>query len=296
MRKFICLVFGVWFFSAIAQAEQPVAYGPTTSNDQLWQIAMSLRPNTAITVEQTMLAILKANPEAFTDNNAYRLKSGYVLVIPEIDLIKQVSIESAAKQIEEQHDVFLGIKKKINVEQQEIKLKNEPKKEDNSEANKLIVEELRQKIATTSQEYQERLKVVEQHHQVLQAKIEELTSGLDSLKQEIKSAHISLYSYAQWMHNFFGATGLKLLAGLALLLIIWWSLLHYKQSKVENAKFKSSCDFMSGEEGMNAKLDLARAYIDMSDKESARKVLAEVREFGNSKQKVEAQELMNKCV
>jgi len=42
------------------------------------------------------------------------------------------------------------------------------------------------------------------------------------------------------------------------------------------------------------KLDLARAYIDMSDPESARSILEEVLEEGNEQQKTEAEELFNK--
>ena len=297
MRKFIILLFFI-VFSTITSAGQPIAYGPTTNNDQLWQIAISLRPNTSITVEQTMLAILTANPKAFIDGNIYRLKSGYVLAIPTIDIIKKISAKSAAKEVERQHNAFLG-KGEPSISQQEIKPKQELKKNDEQE-NQFTIENLKEKIAITSQQYQERLDTMEQQNQGLRTNIEQINSNLDHLRQELKTLHEKshkqhqifgfLYSYSQWAHNFFDADGLKLLAALALLLIIWWSFLHHKQSKLENTNY----DFMSGEEGMNAKLDLAQAYIDMNDKESARKVLAEVKGFGNNKQKTKAQELLKK--
>jgi pilus assembly protein FimV len=295
MRKFILLFI---IFSTAALAGQPVAYGPTNDNDQLWQIAVSLRPNTSVTVEQTMLAILKANPDAFVDGNAYRLKSGYVLSIPTTDVIRQVSAESAAKKIEKQHNIFLGVNTESNKEiaKKEVKV------------YKSMVEEFEQKMEATSQQYQERLGTIEQQNQELKVKIKEVDSNLNDLRQEIKKEHEErskhhqifslsglLHSYEHLVNNFFSADELKLLAALAFVLIIWWSLLHYRRSKQGETK-KPNYDFMSGEEGMNAKLDLARAYIDMSDKESARKVLAEVRGFGNNKQKAEAEELLKKCV
>jgi FimV-like protein len=199
-----------------------------------------------------------------------------------------VSAEHTSYQIE-----------KSSIEQKEIKATKKIKK----------VEELvEQKITTISQQYQERLDLIEQQNQILQTKIEEISSNFDKLQQQnIKNAHeksdhqhqistfiSSLYPYAQWIKNL-DVAELKLLSALVFLLIIWWSFLHYKQSKLEDAKFKSNYDFMCGEDGLNAKLDLARAYIDMSDNESARKVLAEVRGFGNNKQKLEAEELLKKC-
>ena len=45
---------------------------------------------------------------------------------------------------------------------------------------------------------------------------------------------------------------------------------------------------------LDTKLDLARAYVDMDDIESARTILEEVLDHGNEKQRQEAQELMNR--
>lgn len=53
-------------------------------------------------------------------------------------------------------------------------------------------------------------------------------------------------------------------------------------------------DLFSGADMVSTKLDLARAYIDMDDREGARGILNEVLEEGNSSQKQEATELMRK--
>ena len=43
---------------------------------------------------------------------------------------------------------------------------------------------------------------------------------------------------------------------------------------------------------VGTKLDLAKAYVDMGDKEGAEEILKEVMEEGNPEQKSEAEELM----
>lgn len=309
MRKINALYFSMVisftiFFTNVL-AVQPIAYGPTNANDQLWQIAVSLRPNTTVTVEQTMLAILKVNPDAFNDANAYKLKPGYVLTIPTLDVIKKTTSYDAAWQIKKQHNAFLGIKEKLEKSNigDDVKPKKDAK-ENKGQVKLFLTEEYEKKIAIISQHYQEQLGAMQQTNHALQAKLDEANSSLNILKQQVqkeaeesnkKKQLFKLPSFL-WGRDFFSADELKLLAVLALMLIIWWSLLHYRRSKLENTKFKSEYDFMSGLEGMNAKLDLAQAYIDMSDKESARKVLAEVMGFGDSKQKAEAEELLKKCV
>lgn len=51
-------------------------------------------------------------------------------------------------------------------------------------------------------------------------------------------------------------------------------------------------DFLSGNDEASTKLDLARAYIEMDDKEGARDILEEVAQEGSDDQKAQAQELI----
>lgn len=51
---------------------------------------------------------------------------------------------------------------------------------------------------------------------------------------------------------------------------------------------------ISGEDEVGTKLDLARAYIDMGDQDSARSILSEVTEEGNEDQQREANDLMRR--
>ncbi|MGH8508093.1 MAG: FimV/HubP family polar landmark protein [Gammaproteobacteria bacterium] len=60
------------------------SYGPTVSGDTLWEIALSVRTDPSVSVQQIMFALLRANPEAFfLDNNINALKRGAVLQLPE---------------------------------------------------------------------------------------------------------------------------------------------------------------------------------------------------------------------
>ncbi len=75
-------------------------YGPTVSSDTLWSIASRLRPDASVSIQQMMLALLRANPEAFLDNNINGLKRGQILRMPspgEIDLYSQAEALAETK-------------------------------------------------------------------------------------------------------------------------------------------------------------------------------------------------------
>lgn len=71
-------------------------------HDTMWQVAAKLRPSAFVTTEQTMIALLRKNPEAFIGNNINRVKSGYVLEIPSEDEINALDHEKALQTIRQQ--------------------------------------------------------------------------------------------------------------------------------------------------------------------------------------------------
>ena len=86
-------------------------YGPTVSGDTLWSIASRARPDSSVSVQQMMLAILRANPDAFLNNNVNGLKRGYILHIPEPDEINTLTKSEALSQVKSQYaawDEFRG--------------------------------------------------------------------------------------------------------------------------------------------------------------------------------------------
>jgi pilus assembly protein FimV len=89
----------------IAPAPAPASpgqFGPVAQGQTLWSIANSVKPDPALSVNQMMLAILRANPEAFDQDNINQLKSGSVLRIPDRDEVSRLSQEQAAALVHEQ--------------------------------------------------------------------------------------------------------------------------------------------------------------------------------------------------
>lgn len=71
-------------------------------HDTMWKVASKLRPSSYVTTEQTMIAVLRKNPEAFIGNNINRVKSGYLLQAPSEEEVKALSHDQALKEIRRQ--------------------------------------------------------------------------------------------------------------------------------------------------------------------------------------------------
>lgn len=84
---------------------QPDGYR-VRAGDTMWKVAEQLRPNDGVTVTQTMIAIQRANPSAFIDNNVNQLRSGQVLRVPSEAQIREVSAQEAVASVREQADAW----------------------------------------------------------------------------------------------------------------------------------------------------------------------------------------------
>lgn len=84
----------------------PGEYGPTQRNDTLWQVAQQVRPDAGVSIEQTMLGLLRANPQAFIGNNINNLKEGYVLRVPSRDELTSVSKAEARRESRAQYEAW----------------------------------------------------------------------------------------------------------------------------------------------------------------------------------------------
>ncbi|MDO6459429.1 FimV/HubP family polar landmark protein [Granulosicoccaceae sp. 1_MG-2023] len=74
-------------------------------NDTLWDIATANRPSD-VSVQQMMIALLRANQNAFVDNNANRLKAGAILRMPADAEIRAVSRGEAVAEMTEQNRLW----------------------------------------------------------------------------------------------------------------------------------------------------------------------------------------------
>ena len=57
-------------------------YGPVKRSETLWVIADKTRPDSAVSVEQMMMALHKVNPHAFQHDNVNLLRTGVTLDLP----------------------------------------------------------------------------------------------------------------------------------------------------------------------------------------------------------------------
>ena len=83
------------------------SYGPVRREEALWSIAQKLRPDGDITIQQMMIALLRANPQAFPDNNINNLKAGSTLKIPGREEILALSARQASAEAGRQYDEWL---------------------------------------------------------------------------------------------------------------------------------------------------------------------------------------------
>ena len=70
-------------------------YGPITSRETLWSIASKLRPDSSVSVFQTLVAIYKANPSAFYQSDINRIIPRSVITIPNKAFIAQQTNKEA---------------------------------------------------------------------------------------------------------------------------------------------------------------------------------------------------------
>lgn len=80
-------------------------YGPVQQGDTLWSIANDMRP-ASVTTHQMMLALLRANPEAFIGNNINELKRGAILQMPSQAEMNAMSPAEALAQVKRQHGLW----------------------------------------------------------------------------------------------------------------------------------------------------------------------------------------------
>lgn len=75
-------------------------------NDTLWEIARELRPDSSVSIQQTMLALLRTNPDAFSHGNINWLKAGADLWIPSDFEMQALSAAEAFAEVLVQNNVW----------------------------------------------------------------------------------------------------------------------------------------------------------------------------------------------
>ncbi|MEQ1800560.1 MAG: FimV/HubP family polar landmark protein [Gammaproteobacteria bacterium] len=80
-------------------------YGPVRSNETLWGISERLRADSSVSLNQMMVAIYRANPEAFA-GNINRLRRGAILRVPAGSEVAVISGREAASEVQRQDEAW----------------------------------------------------------------------------------------------------------------------------------------------------------------------------------------------
>lgn len=91
---------------AISQRIEDGEYGPVRGGETLWGIASEWSRGTGHTVNQVMLAIQQANPDAFNRGNINSLKRGAILRLPSEDAIRSISARDATAEVLAQAEAY----------------------------------------------------------------------------------------------------------------------------------------------------------------------------------------------
>ena len=91
-------------------AAPPVAAGgeldTVTSSDTAWSLALRYRPDAGVSVQRMMIALLRANPAAFSNGNINLLRRGAVLRMPSQADIDGLSQGEALAEVTRQHQLW----------------------------------------------------------------------------------------------------------------------------------------------------------------------------------------------
>ncbi len=81
-----------------AAVAAPTTYGPVRRNETLWGIAEQVRPDPGLSMNQVMISLFQANPDAF-DGNINRLRAGARLQVPDFSGMSRLSRAEAAAEV-----------------------------------------------------------------------------------------------------------------------------------------------------------------------------------------------------
>lgn len=102
------------------------SYGPVASGETLWGIAERLRPDSSISMNQMMLALLRTNPEAFFRDNINALRRGAVLRVPDRDQIRSLDGSEALQAVRRQNDLWQDHRRQLAEEAPTVVAGGEP--------------------------------------------------------------------------------------------------------------------------------------------------------------------------
>ena len=93
----LCCTILLCVFTVASSVYASSYYGPTTTADRLYRIALAIKPSEQVSVGQTMVAIFEQNKHAFKNDNMNNLYSGLLLAIPSVTQIAAIDPAEASR-------------------------------------------------------------------------------------------------------------------------------------------------------------------------------------------------------
>ncbi|GAA0569403.1 FimV/HubP family polar landmark protein [Halomonas salifodinae] len=90
--------------SPAAQAQGNPAF--VRSGDTLWAVASRLRPDSDVSMQQMMLALVAANPEVFPNGNINQMRAGFALRVPGREGLVAISRAEADQLVQAHHQAW----------------------------------------------------------------------------------------------------------------------------------------------------------------------------------------------
>lgn len=157
-----------------------------------------------------------------------------------------------------------------------------------------------------------RLEVLSDKNKMLSDQLDKMAQAMMMLNQEVNTLndklvqfqavvpHAANSSTEQYLQIGMPYALYGILAALIMIIIMMFARGGKKTKKTtptlavaSKAADEGEYDFMSTDEAIPAKLDLARAYVAMEDYQAAKQVLSEVMKSGNQEQRQQAEQLLN---
>jgi len=85
------------------------SYGPVAAGENLWKIALTVRPDPDITPDQMMQALFKVNSHAFAKSGIDGLKVGTTLRVPTLREIANLTDSATAKRLAEAEEAAASV-------------------------------------------------------------------------------------------------------------------------------------------------------------------------------------------
>ncbi|MGO1295950.1 MAG: FimV/HubP family polar landmark protein, partial [Vibrio sp.] len=168
--------------SASAESQPAKFFGPTTESETLWSIASKLRPSNQVTVQQTLLAIYRLNPQAFENQNIHSLLPGSTLRIPSLAQVRSATTAEAVRVMRAHKE---RLAKESRVAQKPVKKRQAPASPSTAAKNNTAVEKQAKTFEKELNSSQSELSALEERNHRLRLLLSDVQQEVKGLKEKL---------------------------------------------------------------------------------------------------------------